>query len=183
MAGKYHSPDQHPSLSPLILILTALVYVVRIYLIYQVLLVHMEQHLQGVIFYTIEKAIKSYRQFAQAELKKNGLEITIDQWLALRTLSEKPGISQKELAETVFKDEASVTRILSLLTVKKYLEKRASAGDGRRSEITITKKGRSLLQKTEKVVMSYRAHALKGLSQKEISQASATLNKIIANCR
>ena len=68
-----------------------------------------------VIFYNIEKAIKSYRRLAQKELKKHGLNITVDQWLTLSALNDNPDIAQKDLAEMIFKDNASVTRIILLL--------------------------------------------------------------------
>ena len=81
------------------------------------------EKLDSVLFYYIEKAIKSYRQFAQRELKNAGLSITVDQWLTLNCLHENPDMSQKELAETIFKDNASITRIIELLVKKGgYLE-------------------------------------------------------------
>lgn len=46
--------------------------------------------LDELVFYTIEKAIKSYRQFAQRQIKEQGLDITVDQWLILKTISEHP---------------------------------------------------------------------------------------------
>jgi DNA-binding MarR family transcriptional regulator len=59
------------------------------------------EKLDSVLFYYIEKAIKTYRQFAQRELKNEGLTITVDQWLTLNCLKENPEMSQKELAETI----------------------------------------------------------------------------------
>ena len=63
------------------------------------------EKLDSVLFYYIEKAIKSYRQFAQRELKNAGLIITVDQWLTLNYLNENPQITQKELAEAIFKNK------------------------------------------------------------------------------
>ncbi|MBC7862366.1 MAG: MarR family transcriptional regulator, partial [Bacteroidia bacterium] len=70
------------------------------------------EKLESVFFYHLEKAIKSYRQFAQNKLNSNALTITIDQWLVLKVLSDNQDITQTELAERVFKDKASVTRII-----------------------------------------------------------------------
>ena len=70
------------------------------------------EKIDSVLFYYIEKAIKTYRQYAQKELKNAGLTITVDQWLTLNCLNENPQITQKELAEAVFKDTASITRII-----------------------------------------------------------------------
>ena len=60
------------------------------------------EKLNDVIFYHLDKAIKTYRQFAQHQLTKSGFSLTIDQWLVLKKLHEQPNIKQHEIAETVF---------------------------------------------------------------------------------
>lgn len=78
--------------------------------------------LDDVIFYHIEKAIKSYRQFAQSRIKLAGYTMTIDQWLILKVLIDEPDIQLNELAVKVFKDSASVTRIIILLEKGKFIK-------------------------------------------------------------
>ena len=87
------------------------------------------EKLDSVLFYYIEKAIKSYRQFAQRELKNAGLSITVDQWLTLNYLNENPQITQKELAEAIFKDTASITLIIDLLVTAKYIKRNINKED------------------------------------------------------
>ena len=57
----------------------------------------------SVLFFTIEKLIKVYRKFAHEQIKKNGYDITIDQWLVLRCLQENKILSQSQVAEMLFK--------------------------------------------------------------------------------
>ena len=76
------------------------------------------EKLKDTVFYSLENAIKSYRQFGQRDINRTGLDITIDQWLVLKTLEDSPGISQQHLAALVFKDVASITRITDLLVKK-----------------------------------------------------------------
>ena len=73
------------------------------------------ENIESVVFYTIDKSIKAYRQYAQKQLKEAGFQVTIDQWLVLKNIQELPQISQQELSRRVFKDNASVTRIIDLL--------------------------------------------------------------------
>lgn len=143
----------------------------------------MLQKPDSVIFYYVEKAIKSYRQFAQKELKKAGLKITVDQWLTLNCISGNPEISQKELAETVFKDTASVTRIVELLVQAGYLKRVSHDSDGRRTLLQITRQGKSLLEKAARVVSAYRKQAREGISAKDIESAKRVLTAIIDNCK
>jgi DNA-binding MarR family transcriptional regulator len=140
------------------------------------------EKLGTVIFYTIEKAIKTYRQFAQRSITQAGLDITIDQWLVLRLIDEDGERYQNEIAEAVFKDTASITRIVELLVLKGYLERSAHTGDRRRFKLTVTDNGRALLGQVTPIVAEYRQKALQGISDTEIQDLQKVLNRLIANC-
>lgn len=141
------------------------------------------EKLEGIIFYTIDKAIKTYRQFAQKRLNEAGLEITIDQWLVMQALTEEPGISQNEIAEKVFKDAASVTRIIDLLIKKKYLGRKIHDSDRRRFHLEITSEGKTLMKDIAKVVAMNRSIALHDVTQEELGMLRDTLTVIINNCK
>ncbi|MDF2448329.1 MAG: MarR family transcriptional regulator [Bacteroidota bacterium] len=141
------------------------------------------KNLNSVLFYSLEKAIKTYRQFAQRELKKAGLTITVDQWLTLKCLFDNPDISQKELAEMVFKDTASITRIIELLVKAKYLNKTDHKYDKRKSNISITSSGLETIRFAEQVVESYRKTALKGIGIAKENHVNAVMKTIINNCQ
>ena len=138
--------------------------------------------LHQTIFYVLEKSIKSYRQFAQRNIDDYKLNITIDQWLVLRMIQEHPDISQVQLAEKVFKDYASITRILDLLVSKKFLTRTPHPNDRRRWKLQLSKKGLKTIEKLEQVVEQNRKTALKGITKNEIRSLQNTLNKIIHNC-
>jgi DNA-binding MarR family transcriptional regulator len=138
--------------------------------------------LEHTIFYELEKAIKSYRQFAQRNIKTNNIDITIDQWLLLKTIRDNPKISQKEIAELVFKDYASITRMIELMVQKKYLVRSFHEGDRRRFKLELTKKSEKLYEDLVPIVLSNRTTALKGISKKELSIISELLQDIIKNC-
>jgi MarR family transcriptional regulator, transcriptional regulator for hemolysin len=136
-----------------------------------------------VIFYSLDKSIKTYRQFAQKKFIEAGLEITIDQWLVLNAIGEKPDISQLEIAEKVFKDAASVTRIIDLLIKKNYLAREAHSSDRRRFRLNLTKEGKTLLKTIARVVEKNRRTALKGIPEKDLMKMKETLNLMIDNCK
>lgn len=138
--------------------------------------------LDDVIFYNIEKAIKAYRQYAQAQIKKKGLDITIDQWLVLKVLSDNPDIQQKDLATKVFKDNASITRIIELLVKNKYLTRKTNKVDGRRVILQITAEGNKTMDKISEVVLRNREHALKGITKPDIELSAKVLKAIANNC-
>ena len=141
------------------------------------------ESLEEIIFYNLEKTVKSYRQFAQKNTLKAGSDITIDQWLVLKTFHESPTITQQQLAKRVFKDVASVTRIFDLLIKKEYLERNPHKQDRRRFEITITQKGLKNLIDDYPISVSNRKKALKGITEDEIKLLQNILQKIISNVK
>lgn len=138
--------------------------------------------LEHVPFYILEKAIKSYRQFAQRNLKKVNKDITIDQWLILKTIYDNPNSSQREIAENVFKDEASVTRMIELLVTKGFLVRSLHTEDRRRFGLELTSKGRKVQEDLMPVILQNRNIALDGLSIEEIETLKTLLHKITNNC-
>lgn len=127
--------------------------------------------------------MRSYRQFAQSELKRHGFTITIDQWLIIKCLLENPEMSQIEISERVFKDNASVTRIIELLVKAKYVSRKVNKQDRRRSLLTVTKLGEETIEAVNKLVLVYRAKALNGVSLEEINNTMRIMTIISENCK
>ena len=142
----------------------------------------MEQ-LDQIIFYSVEKSIKSYRQFAQKCIDKKGLDITIDQWLVLKTIENNEGMTQQQIAINVFKDYASITRIIEILVTKKFLDRNFHSVDRRRFDLRITKLGLQILKRLTPIIESNRKQALSGITKAEIELLKKALNKITENCK
>ena len=141
------------------------------------------ENLNSVIFYNIEEAIKTYRMYAQNQLKINDLKITIDQWLVLKCLKENPNATQIELAEKVFKDNASITRIIELLVKANFLQREINQNDRRKMNLKITASGQKILEDVYKIALKNRAKALEGITTEEIESVNAILKKISSNCK
>ena len=135
------------------------------------------------IFYQIEQAIKTYRMYAQKQIKSKGLNITIDQWLVLKSLKENPDLNQAELAEKVFKDNASITRIIDLLVKSGYVEREINPNDRRKFNLNITSIGNKILTETHTIVLQNRKTALNSIAENDIQIMSETLQKITSNCK
>jgi MarR family transcriptional regulator, transcriptional regulator for hemolysin len=140
------------------------------------------EQLNSIFFYHLDRAIRTYRQYAQKQLAENGFHITIDQWLVLKVLSDNPLATQNELAEKVFKDKASVTRILEILVKSDFLTREFNEENRRRFKLTITKKGKQVLKDVIPTVRRNRKQALKDISEKEMLIAEKVLKKISMNC-
>jgi DNA-binding MarR family transcriptional regulator len=137
----------------------------------------------GTVLYTIEQAIKEYRKIAQKNISKIIKDITIDQCLVLIILNKNAKISQNELANLIFKDNASITRMIELMVKKEYLIRTIHQEDRRKFNLEVTKKGIKTIELLEPIVQLNRQTALFGLSLEEIVLLDKTLNKIIINCK
>jgi len=141
------------------------------------------EKLNQVVFYAIDKAIKSYRQMAQKNINKHGLDITIDQWLLLTSLRNNPDATQQQIAEAVFKDYASITRMIEILVQKQIIVRHFHPDDRRRSYLEITSKGLDVLTAIDPVIQANRSQALDGILDAEIEQVKTVLQKIASNCK
>lgn len=141
------------------------------------------EKLEQIIFYSIDKAIRTYRQFAQQQLKQAGFSMTVDQWLVIKCILQNPDISQQEIAERVFKDNASVTRIISLLVREKYLSRKIMKSNRRRTVLQVTDLGKKTIASIDKIVLSNRKTALSGISTEEIEISKKVMDQIAENCK
>ncbi|HEX7869029.1 MAG TPA: MarR family transcriptional regulator [Chryseobacterium sp.] len=139
------------------------------------------EKLDSIIFYNIDKAIRSYRNYAQRQLKFNGFTITIDQWLIIKAILENPEITQNEIGNLVFKDNASVTRIIELLVKSEYVIRTIHSKDRRKTNLEVTDLGIKIIKDVQKIVEQNRAIALDGISKEELQIMNNALLKISEN--
>ncbi|MCJ7712832.1 MarR family transcriptional regulator [Candidatus Bathyarchaeota archaeon] len=102
--------------------------------------------------------------------------------MVLLYLAKFPELTQNELAELVFKDNASMTRMIELMVRNQYLKRSINEQDRRRYKIEITAKGNEVLNKLPRIISENRAISLAGITKTELNQLETILNKIKSNC-
>lgn len=137
----------------------------------------------GTVLYTIEQTIKEYRKISQKNISQIVSDITVDQCLLLIILDKNATYSQKEIAELIFKDNASITRIIELMVQKKYLIRKINESDRRKFKLELTEKGKKTIKLLTPIIHKNRQDALEGLSKNEIELLDKLLAKIISNCK
>ena len=118
---------------------------------------------------------------AQGNLNKLGCKITINQIMLLIQIERNPEISQIELAELLFKDVASITRMTELLGKENFIEREENKNDHRKKDVRITPKGKKILDLAIPVIAQNREIAQKDMTEKEKHTLFNLLNKIIIN--
>jgi DNA-binding MarR family transcriptional regulator len=137
----------------------------------------------GTVLYLVEQAIKEYRKVSQKNISKVVKDITVDQCLVLIILNKESKISQNELAQLVFKDNASITRMIELMVKNDYLIRTIHQEDRRKFKLEISPKGKRTIEMIKPIIQINRKTALNGLSLEEINLLEKTLAKIITNCK
>ncbi|MBZ9729909.1 MarR family transcriptional regulator [Salegentibacter sp. JZCK2] len=133
------------------------------------------------IFYQIEKAIKQYRVMAQGNLNKLEYKVTINQILLMLQIDRNPEISQVELAELLFKDVASVTRMIELLVKRNFLLREEDKKDRRKKALKTTDKGKRVLELAIPIIKKNREIAQNDITEEEKEILFKLLGKIILN--
>lgn len=134
------------------------------------------------VLYTIEETIKAYRKLSQQNISTVVPKITVDQALILLII-DREDKTQSEIADIVFKDYASMTRIITLMINKNYLTKTIDDTDKRRTKLKITKNGKNIIEKLHPMIKKNRETALNTISDNELVQLFKLLNKITQNCK
>ena len=134
------------------------------------------------VLYSIEETIKAYRKLSQHNISSVVPNITVDQALIL-IIIEREDKTESEIADSVFKDYASMTRIVKLMIDKNYLTKKIDDTDKRKTNLKITKYGKEIIEKLDPLIKKNREIALNTLSDKELKQLFKILNKITQNCK
>lgn len=116
-----------------------------------------------------------YRNF-----KKEGLDITPEQWTVLSFLWKEDGVSQQKLCDATFKDKPSMTRLIDNMVKQNLVDRKTPPNDRRSNLIFLTEKGRFIQEKAHKAVLDTMKYALAGIDEEGLNQVRNIL-KIVFN--
>ncbi len=107
-----------------------------------------------------------------------GHRISVEQWLLLINLRNRDGQLHQELADNIFKDKTTATRLLDGLEKKGLVAREPGEADRRQRRISITAQGRQLLAKLGPLATEAQSLALQGIDPQELKICSKVLLKI-----
>lgn len=141
----------------------------------------MNTPLENVYIYLIERTARRFKKYSQVLFKENNIDLTGDQWVVLKRIGEREGINQKEIANSTYKDPASVTRILDLMEKKGLVLRQPIENNRRAYGLYLTKAGNDLVQKVLPVAVEARSVGLEGVSDEDFETFKKVLNTIYDN--
>lgn len=128
--------------------------------------------------FLLDRTSKRVKHYAQKRFNEENFDITVDQWLVLKNLSEHNDQNQSQLAELTGKDHPTLTRILDLMCKKDLVERKPSAGDRRSFIVHLTELGKSKQSEWVPKVDTIRAKAWENLNEQDYEDLKRILNTI-----
>jgi MarR family transcriptional regulator for hemolysin len=139
-----------------------------------------EQQLREGFARLVSRAARQWRRAVDRRLQPFGL--TEATWLPLIHLARAPApMRQKELAATLVLDGSSVVRLLDALEASQLIERREEDADRRAKAITLTARGRSIIEQVEVASREVRKTTLIGVSDDDIKVATRVLELVCHN--
>jgi len=129
----------------------------------------------------LDRTLKQIKQVYTKTFASANIDITTEQWMIIDCLAQKNGQSQKEIAENSFKNAATVSRILDLLSKKNIVERKILQSDKRTYNIYLTKFGLTIYEKIKPLVLQLRKNGWNGLTLNDYENFVKITNKLYDN--
>jgi DNA-binding MarR family transcriptional regulator len=112
--------------------------------------------------------------------KKNGVNLTAEQYLVMDTLWNEGTLTQQAIAFIIQKDKNSVTQFIDNLEKKGLVTRSVSKDDRRVNNIVVTKEGMDLKDSTKKLAIETMEKALEGIPEQDLLTCVEVMKKVCA---
>ena len=113
--------------------------------------------------------------------KKNGVNLTAEQYLVMDTLWNEGTLTQQAIAFIIQKDKNSVTQFIDNLEKKGLVQRVVDSADRRVNNIKLSTTGLAMKDYTKKVAIDAISDILKGIPEEELKTFVKVLNKACDN--
>jgi DNA-binding MarR family transcriptional regulator len=103
--------------------------------------------------------------------------VTGAQLFVLQQLAERPGASLRQLAEATLTDQSSVSVVVSRLVAAGYVARRVSPDDARRTELTLSDRGRALLRRGPRLAQTRLMASLRDTPSTQLRATARVLER------
>ena len=131
--------------------------------------------------YSIGKTVQSIKNLIFREFKANNFNITPEQWAVMSYLHKEDGLYQKQIADFLFKDKPTVTRILDILEKRNLVIRISDEKDRRKFKIYLTQDGKDTVTKLVPIAKEVQLKIKENIKQEELETLKTILNKIYEN--
>ncbi|MDQ0656147.1 MarR family winged helix-turn-helix transcriptional regulator [Paenibacillus sp. W2I17] len=107
--------------------------------------------------------------------------VTPEQWNIICCLDIEKAMTQKELAEAIYRDQTTVVRMIHSLERKGMVRRIMNKHDKRSHDLFLTPKGEEIKQQLSLTVLNAHNYVTRGLEPKDLEQLKFFLERIYSN--
>ena len=130
--------------------------------------------------FVVNMTAKAFQRSFDIELRKNA-GVSLSQWRVVGALVMQPGLTQKEIADKVGVEGATLVPILDRMEKEGLLKRKPDSSDRRVNRIYLTQKADSLWESMVECALRIRKSSVKNISESDIQTTLETLRKISDN--
>lgn len=134
--------------------------------------------IEQVLFFSLEKTSKHIRERINAYLIEKKINLTGTQWICLESIYQNPGIKQKTLSQQLYKEEASISRIVKKLIDKEFLYRKKQSADNKTQSLYASPNGIDLVQMHHKNISGIFKELFKNVYDREMNIVNDILKRI-----
>jgi DNA-binding MarR family transcriptional regulator len=123
------------------------------------------------------------RNNMQAEVKRQQVDFSLLEHIAMSNIFKLGGTSQQMLVELMKKDKAQIARIVARLLRQDLIIKQESPVDKRCVLLTLSVKGEKLLKRLDQVELEVTTDMLRGFTEQESISLAVLLERINKNLK
>ena len=121
------------------------------------------------------------KKYLAEVFKKNGVNLTAEQYLVMDTLWNEGTLTQQAIAFIIQKDKNSVTQFIDNLEKKGLVTRSVAKEDRRVNNIVVTPEGMALKDSTKQLAIETMNKALKDIPEEDIQTFVSVLKKVCSN--
>jgi MarR family transcriptional regulator for hemolysin len=130
--------------------------------------------------FVVNTTAKAFQRSFDIELRKNA-GVTLSQWRVVATLVLQPGLTQKEIADKVGVEGATLVPVIDKMEKEGLLKRKPDSNDRRINRIYLTPKADSLWESMIECALRIRKSSGRNISESDIQTTLETLRKITKN--
>lgn len=139
-------------------------------------------HYTDTIIYELEQVARLMRLMGTQLFEKLEIDISVDDYAALDTISCNAGICQRDLAKLILKDRANTGRILNSLEEKKLITRFIDTKNNRLvKKMGLTESGYKKIKWINVQIEDFLNSTKKRLTEEEVENVHKTLKKFRFN--
>jgi len=132
------------------------------------------------IGFIVNTTAKSFQRSFDLELRKN-VGVTLSQWRVVSALVLQPGLTQKEIANKMGIEGATLVPVIDKMEKEGLLKRKQDSTDRRANRIYLTSKVDSLWMSMTDCALKIRKSSIKNIPENDIQITLDTLRKISRN--